>query len=47
MIHLRMFLSVNNYTDISEQSFNQMGAYDAGLSPVHTTMPDYSRDMAT
>jgi hypothetical protein len=31
MFYLRMFLSINAYPDISETTFNEMGAYE-GLS---------------
>ncbi len=32
MFYLRMFVSMNAYPDISEKTFNEMGAYE-GLSP--------------
>lgn len=47
MIYLRMFLSVNTYTDISEETFNQMGAYNGDLSPMNTAMPNDYNDMAS
>ena len=45
MIFMRMFLSVNSYSNISEESFNQMGAYE-GLSPMNINVPNYE-DMSS
>jgi len=35
MVFMRMFLSVNTYADISDETFNQMGAYEGKMSPVN------------
>ena len=40
MIYMRMFLTINSYADITEETFNEMGAYE-GLSPMNINVPNY------